>query len=79
MWLGVASAPFISTLDPALVIDDPAVMYVMGAILTVLGCEMADRRLTERLTERPAQSKPKPDQVIGAFETPPVRPRPVRR
>ena len=36
--LGIASVPFISTLDPALVIDDPAVMYFMCAVLTILAC-----------------------------------------
>ncbi|MCB1270180.1 MAG: hypothetical protein KDB31_02060 [Microthrixaceae bacterium] len=36
--VGLISLPFVSTLHPALVIDDPAVMFVTGGILTVLAC-----------------------------------------
>lgn len=37
------SAPAISTLHPALVIDDPAIMFAMFAGLTALACELTHR------------------------------------
>jgi hypothetical protein len=77
--LGIASAPFISTLDPALVIDDPAVMYVMGAVLTMLGCEIAERRLPAPAPETHPPSAPDSPAFWEEAGTPPVHPRPVRR
>lgn len=43
---GVLSLPFVSTLHPAHVIDDPAVMFALGGALTVVGCDLAHRHLT---------------------------------
>lgn len=42
--LAVISAPFISTLHPAEVIHDPALMLVTGGLLTLLCCEVAHRQ-----------------------------------
>ncbi len=44
--IGVMSLPFITTLHPAEVIDDPAIMLVTASALTVVGCDLAHRNLT---------------------------------
>ena len=44
--LAVISLPFVTTLHPAEVIDDPAIMLAMGGILAMLGCDLAHRHLT---------------------------------
>ncbi len=44
--IGVLSLPFVSTLHPAEVIDDPAIMLVTASVLTVVGCDLAHRNLT---------------------------------
>ena len=44
--LAALSVPYISTLHPHGVVEDPAVMMVMGGALTVVGCGLAHRRVT---------------------------------
>lgn len=44
--LGVMSLPFIGTLHPARVIRDPGIMFVVVAGLTIIGCDLAHRRIT---------------------------------
>ncbi len=43
--LAVISIPFIQTLHPARVVDDPAVVMIMLGSLTALGCDLTHRRL----------------------------------
>lgn len=45
--------PFISTLHPAAVIDDPAIMLVFGGVLTALGCVLVARTVELAPTEAP--------------------------
>lgn len=40
------SVPYVTTLEPARVIDDPAVMMATGGILTIIACDLAHRNLT---------------------------------
>ena len=44
--VAVVSVPFIHTLHPAAVVDDPAVMLVLVGSLTFLACDMVHRRVT---------------------------------
>ena len=44
--LGVISMPYVTTLHPAEVIDDPAIMLVLGGILAMVGCDLAHRHVT---------------------------------
>lgn len=46
--LAVISAPFITTLHPAQVIDDPAIMIVLLGGLTALACELTHRAVFGR-------------------------------
>ncbi len=45
--LAALSVPFVSTLHPHGVIEDPAVVMLMGGVLTVVGCDLAHRRVTD--------------------------------
>ncbi len=47
--------PFISTVHPAAVIDDPAIMLVLGGALTALGCVLASRTIELAPTEAPVR------------------------
>lgn len=42
------SAPFITTVDPALVIEDPAIVIVMLGALTALACQLTHRAMFGR-------------------------------
>lgn len=44
--LGVMSLPYIGTLHPARVMADPGIMFVVVALLTVVACDLAHRRIT---------------------------------
>ena len=49
-----ASLPLISTVDPAHVIEDPAMMFVFGGALTIVACAQASSRINAaRGTSRP--------------------------
>ena len=59
--LAVLSLPFITTLHPAEVIEDPAIMLVTGGSLTVTACQLARRRLIDRIRT----ARPVPDDAWG--------------
>ncbi len=44
--LALISLPFVDTIEPARVIDDPALMMATGGLLTVIACDSACRNLT---------------------------------
>ncbi len=44
--LGVMSLPNIGTLHPARVMADPGIMFVLVALLTVVACDLAHRRIS---------------------------------
>ncbi len=56
--LAGASLPFVSTLHPAEVIDDPAMMFVFGGALSALGCLLVGRfeTTTQSALEAPGRS-----------------------
>ncbi|MDH3190438.1 MAG: hypothetical protein OEM39_07355 [Acidimicrobiia bacterium] len=45
--IGVMSLPYIGTLHPAEVMKDPGIMVALAGALTVIGCDLAHRRVTD--------------------------------
>lgn len=54
--LALISVPFISTIQPALVIEDPAIMYVTAGVLTVLACVRASSSISATRRENRIRS-----------------------
>jgi len=53
--IGLISLPYVSTLHPTNVVEDPAVLFVVGGILTVMGCGVALRRVAYPASLEPTQ------------------------